>query len=931
MMTVDDYLGIPAAYGRWLGGLQWSPNGEAVEFSADDPEIGLTFAMSVEVARFLEGLSEDSIVHFSFVLHLMSLLGCGDRPGTPGPPERSPESQVLVRAFRKTGRRARNAGALCSVLCRGVPRVPDPPSLEVVLRQLSQPSPMRYAILRKYPGEEPPLEPREFEQRVKATLRGYSPDDLRCWLRHGRGPVGEAGETIAGTMPVSLAEVLAAAECRPRLRGAAGLVARLDGALALPPRRLAHRELPIGGYSDITTRGRPEQILPAQLALDPDEFVRRFAERELLYFHREEPRSPTARELVLVIDQGVRTWGDVRLVLAAASLALGRQAARRELALRIATSGDEGRLVDVVGATASRLGELLEASDLSPHPAAALGSVLGSISSDPGPRDVVILTHPKSLAQPEVVAAAALAGGETRLFAVAAAPSGEVSLSELRHGIPVAIARCRVDPGGAGVPEKVVTAVSSPTGGWRGDVESIGFPFQLGVRSPFTDRLFGFGDAGDWILLAGEHGLLYAWRADGTAAEMLPRARVDGMVLDEVNAVVGVAGGFAVAGRMGSLAILVHYDFHRRHCSAHKLGGPWERPLSWSYFRHLHSLVAGIGHEPILAVDLARDPSHAPYPERGEGPSRAQDAYRLFAKEGPAGTIVASSEATIPRRGRAVRLSPALGRFEIWDDSGAWRHEIPLSEGRRKFLGARLIQARWHGDVIASLVAHPSGKRAIHLFSLAGHWRSLGEHAVGDDVEDFALSRDGRRLAWRNGYRQILVRDIEDDGPPTPLGPKGRFHPDIDAALGDGFFAVKAGRHAHLVRWDLDRLELVRAVGSVANLIDRVYGKSRVVDMVGASRPRPGTVADPKRIIATARHAGLTLAVDRFSQVLILQPREELVCMFYFSLDQAAAWAPDGSKVGPPALLGGPETPHGAEKIAARIRSAAEAGRRDGP
>ena len=159
MMTVDDYLGIPVAYGQWLGGLAWSPNGEAVEFAADEPEIGLTFAMSVEVARFLEGFADGSFVHFAFVLHLMSLLGCGDRPGTPGSAQRAPEFEELARAFRETGRRVRNAGAFCSMLCREVPRVPDPPPLEVVLRHLNQPSPMRYAILRKYPGEEPPLGP----------------------------------------------------------------------------------------------------------------------------------------------------------------------------------------------------------------------------------------------------------------------------------------------------------------------------------------------------------------------------------------------------------------------------------------------------------------------------------------------------------------------------------------------------------------------------------------------------------------------------------------------------------------------------------------------------------------------------------------------------------------------------------------------------
>ena len=53
---------------------------------------------------------------------------------------------------------------------------------------------------------------------------------------------------------------------------------------------------------------------------------------------------------------------------------------------------------------------MLEASDLTPHPGPTLGRVLDA-DAGKGPaggalRDVVLLTHPRSLAEPEVVAAA---------------------------------------------------------------------------------------------------------------------------------------------------------------------------------------------------------------------------------------------------------------------------------------------------------------------------------------------------------------------------------------------------------------------------------------------------------------------------------------------------------------------------------------------
>ena len=67
----------------------------------------------------------------------------------------------------------------------------------------------------------------------------------------------------------------------------------------------------------MTTRGHPEQILPSQFALDDLEFVRRHSEHELLYFRREEPHHGERPERLVVLDQGVRTWGSVRLALEA--------------------------------------------------------------------------------------------------------------------------------------------------------------------------------------------------------------------------------------------------------------------------------------------------------------------------------------------------------------------------------------------------------------------------------------------------------------------------------------------------------------------------------------------------------------------------------------------------------------------------------------
>ena len=117
MMTVDDYLAIPEDYCRWLGGLRWCPNGEAVEYATTDPEIGLTFAMSGEIALFLEGSRRragSSTSPSSSTCCTCWATGA-DRPARARGPSQA-EFEDLARAFRETGRPMRNAGrsAPCS-------------------------------------------------------------------------------------------------------------------------------------------------------------------------------------------------------------------------------------------------------------------------------------------------------------------------------------------------------------------------------------------------------------------------------------------------------------------------------------------------------------------------------------------------------------------------------------------------------------------------------------------------------------------------------------------------------------------------------------------------------------------------------------------------------------------------------------------------
>jgi hypothetical protein len=928
MSRVEQYLQIPEAYCRWLGGLRWSANGEAVEHEADDPAVGLTFAMAPEIALFLEGFQAGGpLVCFGFVLHLLHLLGVGGRrlPERPDEPLHVRQPMVLAQMFHELNRPLRNAGALCARLCREVPRASDPPEAAEVALALSRPPVFRGYGRSFLRAEVPPLEPFRFESRVLRALSLLADADLRHWLRRGRGPLDPAGEQVAREAavlpPRTLEESLAALERRERLSGSAHLVPHLAGALTLPARRLTPAELPTGGYADVATRGLPEQILPGQFALEADEFLRRFAERELLYFHREEPRAPTSEELVVLLDQGVRTWGEVRLVLSAAALALGRQAARRRVAFRVAATSQPGRLVDPLAVDDEALGALLEASDLSPHPGPALARVLEAPADRP--RDVVLLTHPRSLAEPEVAAAARTLPPGARLFAVAVEPDGRVELSELRRGIPVAVAGCRVEIRPAAEPR---TAPPVDTSAWRGDVEPVGFPFPFGLLNRLDDAHFDLDDSGEWLLAAGIHGLLHLWRADGTRAEILPRGLIAGEVLSSVEAVVGVAGGFVVAGRTRRARAAVHYDLGGRNATAYPIAtreGAWY----WDYVPQFHTVLArnAANLAPMFGMDLGQAAPAAFDPRAETSASSASRAAQALAwahehsPQGRGGPLppVMSLYGGGPRPSGswlALRLDPATGAIDARTEAGAWPTFTPLADGEPALRGASASAAQCSGDVLALLTGHasqPEAQRKVLRLYAAPDGRSLGDYPAYHGASGFVLTRDGRRFARRVGDRQVEVRDVRGGPAPLLVTARGRTHSQIQVGFAGMSLVIRAGKHAHQIRWGRGPLELSRRLEAPMDRASNLY------------RGTPAHLQyDPRRFVAMRADHGLTVVADVFGQVAVFDRDRDLICMFLAFRDQLAGWMPDGTRLGSVSLLGGRPSPDAPERIAAALRAA---------
>jgi hypothetical protein len=789
----------------------------------------------------------------------------------------------------------------------------------------------------------PPLSAIEFEMQFLNALKRLTSEEIANWLEHGRPPLPFQGKQVAETVealkPKTLEGILATLENRDGLAAAVPMVAQFLSALSLPPRRLSnHQALPNGGYADVTTRGRPEQILPSQFAIDDIEFLRRFAENELLYFHREEPQAPLTEELVLLLDQGVRTWGKVRHALAASGLALARLSGRKKLRLLLTSTAADGLLVDPLQAVEEDLGSLWESSDLSANPALALEQVLEA----PGPfrRDVIVLTHPRNVAEPDFAASARRVGESTRLFTVAIDEPGSVQFREWRRGVPVKVADFRVDFTPPSAVRKRPPAGSGPDPrGWRGDVEPVPFPFRFGVTHRIDRPLFDFDDSGRWLLLCTHRGMLHAWKVDGSAAEMLPRAMVDGSVLEIVDAVLGVADGFVVGGRVGRSLVAMHYDFASRTARAYDLGPTLEGEWIWFYSRTLHTVVAR-GKDYSRAVDLSTREIQRSRESRERPTSRAIRAFNMASNHflPPPRLPIVDEGSPEPLRGGFVRLDRSTGEVRLERVYPPWRPFIPKADGRPMLKDCWVEYAQWRGNVLALIVSGANRRTILRLFQT--HQPDDGGNPLvttreleppSNDPSCMILSHDGRLLARQLKERQIEVRETGGTGQQIFVTVKGKSHSDPKVTLGCYGLIINVGKHVSLIRWDREKL----TVSTVAE------GSTRSEhDVVTWPLDRPATRAiplpkileyDPHRFVACAR-AELTAVVDVFGQVSLFDRQERLIAMFVAFRSQVAAWTPDGTRFGPSQgnspLLDGPATRNAAEIIGRLLKEASEAAQR---
>jgi hypothetical protein len=915
--NADHYLTItPHAADHQLLAFKWSHGCDAV-VGFDDR----TVALHEKIKLVLEGVYATAVrPPFVWVLDLLDWCRRAVAPPFDPPADLVwGRLRPLVVAAKPT---ARNLGLLVAFLCEDMPQAVVAPTWAELNATLERRR-MFGERTTTHPLPGPPLSRREFAAQIDARLQQVTNRQLVGLLLTGERelPDPEPVAQVLLTFPERLAATLAEFRSRDRLVGAAFLAPLIDGALALPPRRPTPDRLPQGGYADVTTRGIPDRLLLSQFALDADEFVRRFAENELLYFRREEPHAAEKPTRVLLLDQGVRTWGPVRLGLAGAAIAVLTRDPARFAAVAVGLTSCDA-FHDPWALRPGDLATRLEASDLSAHPADLLDRAL-RLAAD-GPRDIVLLTHPRNARELAVRETLLDLRPDDRLFLLTLDDAGEAELLEADERGMRSIRRFRIDLVAAAA-AKVAAKPTPPARAlpawavqpWTGDVEPVPFPFRAGLVAD-VDRLITFDADATWVVVLGRDGALHAKRLDSDEPlEVLPRAMWRGHLLGPILALLPMRNGFALAASGGPSIrpgyYAAGYDFTTRVVKCFEFGeiesfGEFvsfpDKNCIAVRSRSNASSQRVVAVADFVAREWIRRDFATPAPALNPRASRAAYSVLDLAstwQPQPASVVTVDIEGSPSLRNTGDSLTLTI-------PGGGQARLYPIAEGEPIFRNAPLNRAVLAADTLA--VVSTDGKVwSLWVLNVA-NGAVLYQQSNVTHQHALTLSPDGRWVATQlPAGRMVEVRDL--NGAAVERLANGGYHSAVEFHLAADCLVVRVGRSKH--RFWLNRIPFVHEAGG-----DKESGQNDTVSEIG----RLPTAYDTKRFETPVEAGPWVAAYDRWGQVVLMNAVGDLLMHVCVCRGQWAVVLPDGTRCGSAALLGGAPTPDAERLIGEALRDA---------
>jgi hypothetical protein len=460
-----------------------------------------------------------------------------------------------------------------------------------------------------------------------------------------------------------------------------------------------------------------------------------------------------------------------------------------------------------------------------------------------------------------------------------------------------------------------------------------------------------FDHAGERLIaVTGRLNMIHVWDWSTGRSTAVPRPVYDGNLLQKTLGLIGVRGGFVVAGLMDDQRLIAaHYDFALRQCAAHDLGPPpglrgsAELDLELRYDPRIHAVwfwnrAADPSHRGS-ALDLFAPPESACF--RAHLPTaRTSKSALAAALHGPAMPTsqvrVMAGGLPLPPGKDAVRLDSVSGQIGI-RINGEWAQFIPQSDGRPALRGRGILQARHAGRVVALLTARMSAPRSQRIVGQYGGDRMIHLHEFPTgaflaavpalpDESDFTLSPDGRWLARRVDAFRLDVHDLAGRGASMFSTEREKVHDRLVIAFRERELRVGSGDQFHAISW-----------GNAPDLIVSTYRETlaepspalnqapienlRRFAHLNANRKPLSWVRDSSRFYELLFNGdGLFAVADILGNVVVFGGDGELLVIFNVFRSRVSAWMPDGTSLGPPST--GPEAKQGRERIARVLRSA---------
>lgn len=925
MDKVQAYLDLPWPYIKDFAFITWSKSEDALVYQQ-----GETFILRQPLAQFIDGFgAQRELIHFGYILHLLDIF-LKEKTHRPN------ICNVLRHLMKQPGVSYRNAGLLAAQLIPKVPAVPHFKLAGEVYERLSSPLQMLFNNVPAsgqvdttsiteiyYRPELPTLPPLEFENIVCQELKRFTEAEIKHWLRSGEGPIHNAPH-LPIMQSSSWEENLLG---RERLRGVAPFLTPLLSALSLPPRRLFNNDLPLGGYADVTNRGRIDALLPTQFALDRDDFIRRFAEQELLYFRREDPVVMPEADLLILLDQGIRTWGNSRLRLTAAALALISQAQAHERQVFLTTSNAFNHLLDVMNLPPREFAELLEASDLTAHPSVALSML--AVHTTERTFDVVLLTHPRNLIEQTVVAACHAFNSSSRLFALTVDEESNATWGQIKQG-QLTKAQCfhiqAVEPPASKVSRKQSVGHAARQLTWSGPVESCASPFKVPQRYKVVDVDFDTED--QWMFVLDTAGRVMAYGLDQPDhGFLLPRIKHHGNEEISFKGLVGVPNGFvAYAQSSDDTVFLAHFCMTVQNVQTTTSVAQTYFQMNWQGV-----ISTASSTEPYLPQKTRQLFKGNYYPHQHQVVIYDHDGFPLLAysihnniaqminDEASVMKMVKMSEGCLrwPELWIKARFSHDMstGTITLKDVDGQSLSNTPLSDGKPAHLQESVKEVQICDNTLCLFMESTkiSSKR-LYVYQIPSFHRI----AQWYDVTEFKLSPSGRYLARRIHDFCVQVDDLHSNNRlvlRTRSGNKVRVRQML-ASHGWLYVQYASRSSNYFFDWRSEELQFTYRQDYPQDP-KQPPNQSTTISLSGNS-----TSKDSKAFLSeiTFEHR---IVADEVGHIWIYDLAANLVCIFLRDQTDIAGWMPDGTVFGPPRLIGTTSTPNAMRLFAQALRSSA--------